>query len=600
MEAHLLYLTAVLALGIGAQWLAWRARLPAILVLLVFGFATGQFADPDKLIGRDLLFSVVSLSVAVILFEGGLSLRISELRETGRAVLGLVTVGVFVTWVLTAVAAWLLLGLEPGMASLAGAILVVSGPTVIVPLLRHVRPVRHVGSMVKWEGIVNDPIGAVLAVLVFGAVFGVEGNGGFRQAVVDALAELAVTALTGGAIAIVMAFILVQVLKRYWVPDFLQNVVFLAAVVVAFTASNNLQSESGLVTVTVLGIILANQKAVTIKQVVEFKESLRVLLISVLFIVLASRLQLDDLTGLGVWGFLFLAVLLLVVRPAAAFLATLGAGLRLRERLFLAWIAPRGIVAAAVASVFALEESQAEQLVPVTFLVIVGTVTVYGLTAAPLARWLKIADPNPQGILFAGAAPFVQAIAAAVKEQGHQVLLVDTNYGNIAAARMKGLPTCWANILSEYVREEVDLGGIGRLMAMTPNDVVNTLAAQQFTEFFGRAGVYQLAVRTNETDRQEPVPQDRLGRLLFAAEAGYPRLAQRLAAGAVVKATRLSEEFDYEAFCNLYGKSAIVLLVMGETGELTVSTVDTPLAPRAGQTLISLVDPVETESGEAG
>jgi len=299
------------------------------------------------------------------------------------------------------------------------------------------------------------------------------------------------------------------------------------------------------------------------------------------------------LTRLGISGLAFLAALLVVVRPAAVFLATLGFGLRLNERLFLAWIAPRGIVAAAVASVFALETEHADVLVTVTFLVIVGTVTVYGLTAAPLARWLKVADPHSHGILFAGAASFVQAIADAVKQQGHQVLLVDTNYSNIAAARMKGLPTCWANILSEYVREELDLVGIGRLMAMTPNDEVNALASQQFTELFGRAEVYQLAVRTTEADRQETLSKDRLGRVLFGPEAGHGRLAQRLAAGAVVKTTTLTDEFDYPAFRELYGETAIVLFVIEESGALTAATVDGPVAPRPGQTLISLVDPIE-------
>jgi NhaP-type Na+/H+ or K+/H+ antiporter len=619
VDIHLLYPAAVLGLGIAAQWLAWRARLPAILVLLILGFATGElffgfgarwFADspreairsPDELIGPDLLFSIVSLSVAVILFEGGLSLRIRELRETGRAVLGLVTVGVLVTWLLTAVAARLLLGFPAPMALLAGSILVVSGPTVIVPLLRHVRPARRVASLVKWEGIVNDPIGAVLAVLVFGATFGAAEAeaGGFQKALFGALAGLAAITVVATVLATLVALLLIQMLRRYWVPDFLQNVVFLAAVIAAFALSNLLWPESGLVTVTILGIILANQRTVTIRHVVEFKENLRVLLISVLFIALASRLQLSDLTRLGVWGFVFLAALLVVVRPAAVFLATLGSGLQMRERLFLAWIAPRGIVAAAVSSVFALqlanvESLDAERLVPVTFLVIVGTVTVYGLTAAPLARWLKIADPNPQGILFAGAAPFVQAIAATVRDKGFHVLLVDTNYENIAAARMKGLPTCWANILSGYVREELDLAGLGRLMAMTPNDVVNALAAQQFTHFFGRAEVYQLPLRTTEAQRQEPVSEDRRGRLLFDPKAGYGRLSQRLAGGAVVKATNLSDEFDYQAFRNLYGNSAIVLLVIDESGDLIVSTADGPLTPKPGQTLISLVDPPTEE-----
>ncbi|NQU23154.1 MAG: sodium:proton antiporter, partial [Candidatus Nealsonbacteria bacterium] len=588
MTDPLLYLTAVLGLGVAAQWLAWKARLPAILVLLIFGFALGYFAgSPDKLIDRELLFSMVSLSVGVILFEGGLSLRLSELRETGRAVLGLVTVSVLVTWVLTTVAARYVLNFTPAMAALAGAILVVSGPTVIVPLLRHVRPVRRVGSVVKWEGIVNDPIGAVLAVLVFGAV----ATGGLREATTVAAGQIAGTVAVGVGIAAVVAVALVQLLKRYWIPDFLHNAVFLAAVVVAFAVSNHLYHEAGLVTVTLLGVILANQKTVTVKHVVEFKENLRVLLISVLFIVLASRLKLDDLTGVGWRGPVFLAVLILVVRPAAVFLGTIRAGLHWRERLFLAWIAPRGIVAAAVASVFALRMDNAEQLVPVVFLVIVGTVAVYGLTAAPLARWLRIADPNPQGILFAGAAPFVQAIASAVQKAGYDVLLVDTGPRNIATARMAGLPTCWASVLSEYAREQIDLGGIGRLAAMTPNDVVNALAAREFAEVFGRAGVYQLAPRSADIDRQASISADRMGRVLFGSEYHYGRLAQRHAAGAVVKATKLTDEFDYDAFTDLYGRTAMVLMIIEETGALTVCAVDNPITPRAGQTLISLVDP---------
>ncbi len=599
MEPHLIYLAAVLGLGVAAQWLAWRARLPAILVLLVLGFAMGQFAfgyaaetfgsSVDELLGRELLFSAVSLSVAVILFEGGLSLRISEVRETGRAVLGLVTVGVMVTWALSWAAARWILGFDNATAALAGAILVVSGPTVIVPLLRHVRPVRRVGSLVKWEGIVNDPIGAVLAVLVFEATLAV----GPREAVADVLGAIVATVAVGCGIALAAAIVLVLLLRRFLVPDYLQSAVFLATVVVAFTASNSVQHESGLVAVTLLGVILANQKAVTIKHVVEFKENLRVLLISVLFVVLASRLQFDDLSALGWRGLALLGVLVLVVRPAAVFLSTVRTGLAWRERLFLSWIAPRGIVAAAVASVFALHVENAERLVPLVFLVIVGTVTIYGLTAAPLARWLKIADPNPQGILFAGASEFVRAMATAVQEAGYSVMLIDTNSRNIAAARMAGLPTCWANVLSGYVREELDFGGIGRFAAMTPNDVVNALAAEEFIELFGRANVSQFAPKTPEAERREPVSSERLGRLLFDGQIGHAELSARVAAGAVVKTTSLTDDFDYDAFRELYGPSAIILAVIEPSGELTLSTADQPIAPKSGQTVMALVDSTE-------
>lgn len=600
MQDPLVYLTGVLALGLVAQWLAWRFRLPAILLLLVFGFGAGKLLGaPEDFINDDLLFAVVSLSVAVILFEGGLSLHFEDLRETGRALLQLVTIGILFTWVATAVGAWLLLdGCEPGVAALLGAILVVTGPTVIMPLLRQIRPVRRIGSLVKWEGIVNDPIGAVLAVLVFEALRA----GGFREAAAGSTLGLATTVLVAAAIAAAAAWLLVQLLRRFWIPDYLQNIAFLVAVVVTFTVSNLLQDESGLVTVTLLGIILANQKVVTIEHVVRFKENLRVLLISCLFIVLASRLEIADLTGLGTGGVLFLAAMLFVIRPAAVFLSTVRTDLKLRERFFLAWLAPRGIVAAAVSSVFALElahegHAEADLLVSATFLVIVGTVTIYGLTAGPLARWLGIAESDPQGVLFAGAHPVVRAMAEALREEGYHVLLVDTNRQNIATARMIGVPTCWAGVLSEYVREEVDLGGIGRLLAVTPNDHLNTLAAEEFSEVFGRAESYQLPTPQADVERHEQISAEHLARRLFGPDVTFTRLASRFGTGAVVKKTPLTEEFDYESFRQLYGESAIVLFVIESSGKLVVATADRPPAPQPGQTIVSLVNLPE-ESGE--
>lgn len=598
MQPHLLYLTAILALGFAAQWIAWRFRLPAILLLLGFGFMAGQYENPEELIGRDLLFAAVSLSVAVVLFEGGLNLKFRELREAGRAVFRLVTVGILITWVLTGLAAWWLLDFPPLMAALLGAILVVSGPTVIMPMLGQIRPVRRVGSVIKWEGIVNDPIGAVAAVLVFETVR----THGIEQAATGAVAGLAATAVIGGLLGLASALLLVQWLKRYWIPDYLQNIAFLTVVVLAYTISNSLQPESGLVTVTVLGVVLANQKVAPIKHIIEFKENLRVVLISGLFIVLSSRLKVEDLTALGWGGLAFVAAGLLVIRPAAVFLSTIGTELDYRERLFLAWLHPRGIVAAAVSSVFALEllaEQQlspailasAEKLAPATFLVIVGTVSVYGLSATPLSRWLKIADPAPQGVLFAGGDPLPRAMAKMLQDEGYQVMLVDTNHRNMAAARMEGLTTCWASVLSEYAREEIDFGGIGRLLAMTSNDEVNSLAVQEYIEVFGRSEVYQIPPKKTESGRQEQVSPHRLGRLLFGADVNYAFLARCFEAGWTVKKTPLTPEFDYRAFRSYYRDAAVVLFVIDEARKLRISTANEPLRPGQGQTLISLVPP---------
>jgi NhaP-type Na+/H+ or K+/H+ antiporter len=592
-EEHLLLgLAAVLVLGVGAQWLAWRLGLPSILLLLAFGFVAGPvtgLVDPDALFGR-LLFPLVSLSVGLILFEGGLSLRLRDLREIGGPLWSLITVGAAVTWGLAAWSARALLGFETGVALLLGAILVVTGPTVIGPLLRHVRPVGRVAAVAHWEGIVIDPVGAMLAVLVYEALQVAPASGALT-AVRLVTPELGLTLLVGVVVGGVAAFAAMEVLRRYWVPDFLHSPLLLMTVAAAFTASNLIQEESGLLTVTLMGVALANQPWVPVRHIIEFKENLRVLLIASLFVLLAARVAPGDFLALGWRGPAFVAVLILLVRPVAVALATLGSGLSVRERVFLAWLAPRGIVAASVASVFALRLGEAGAgLVPATFLVIVGTVAVYGLTAPALARHLGLSNPNPQGVLFASAHPGARAIAHAVKNAGFPVLLVDNNRANVNAARMEGLPTTFASVLGESALEPIAQSGLGRLLALTPDDEVNALAALHFRDVFGRAEVYQLPPRREGSPRAETAPPHLRGRYLFAPGMGYDALDARFARGAVVKATKLSAEFDYDAFRARYGDEAVPLFVVTEPGGLAVCTAEKPPAPKPGQTLIALVD----------
>ncbi len=592
-EQVLVGLAGIAVLGVGAQWLAWRLRLPSILLLLGVGFLAGPvtgFLDPDALFG-ELLFPLVSLSVGLILFEGGLSLRARDLRSMGASVWSLVTIGALITWALASWAAQHLLGMEPGPALLLGAILVVTGPTVVGPLLRHVRPVGTVASVAHWEGIVIDPIGAALAVLVYEAMPAAS-TAGFDEAArvmgIHMLYTIGVGALVGGMGALVTLVIL----RRFWVPDFLQSPVLLMLVAGAFTASNLLQAESGLFTVTLMGVFLANQRLVSVKHIVEFKENLRVLLIASLFILLAARVSPGDFRALGWAGPAFVVFLIVVVRPAAVFVSTIGSSLSRNERLFLSWLAPRGIVAASVASVFALRMGESGQgLVPATFLVIVGTVTVYGLTAAPLARRLGLSNPNPQGVVFASAHPGARALASGVKAAGFPVLMIDNNRGNINAARMEDLPTAYASILSEQALDAAEEGGLGRLLAMTADDDVNVLATLHFRELFGRAEVYQLPPHQNGNPRVAGAPSHLRGRHLFARGATYDALDQRFAEGQVVKTTKLSQEFDYKAFRERYGEDALVLFIVTESGSLRVCTAETAPTPKPGQTLICLVNP---------
>ena len=594
MSEHLLVgLTLILVLGIAARWIAWRLHLPSILLLLLSGIAIGPvtgFLNPDEVFG-ELLLPLVSISVAVILFEGGLSLSLSDLREIGSIVRNLVTLGVLVTWVITTGAAYLILGFDFPLALLLGAILVVTGPTVVIPLLRHVRPKGRIGSIVKWEGILNDPVGALLAVLVYEAILAGGFHGGARAIVEQFFTSVAV----GCAVGFVGAALMVVLLKFYWIPDFLHNAFSLMMVVSVFTVSNIWEAESGLLATTVMGIALANQKFCPVKHIVEFKENLRVLMISSVFIILSARLRISDLAEVGFSGVVFLAVLMMVARPAAVAISTMGSGLSSAERKFLAWMAPRGIVAAAVSSIFSVRlteagVAQAEQLLPVTFLVIIGTVTIYGLGAFPVARRLGVAQLDPQGALIVGAHSWARAIGQALEREGVRVTLVDSNRAHVAAANLAGLPARYGAILSEKVLDEIDLYGISRLLAVTSNDDANSLAALHFAEIFGRAEVYQISPGNGDSSgRKSTSPEHLAGRFLFGEAVTYDHLSRMFDAGATVKTTRITEKFNYAAFRRMYGESAVPMFVIGEEGELSVVTAESSARPQAGQTLFSLV-----------
>ncbi len=603
-ENILLSLAAIVVMGLGAQWIAWRLKLPSILFLLAAGFAAGQaglgFINPEELFGN-VLFPIVSLSVAVILFEGGLTLRVSELRETGKVVLSLILLGALVTWGLTTAAAYWILGFDPKLALLFGALLIVTGPTVVLPLLRQVRPGVQIRNILKWEGILNDPLGAIVAVLVFQALFSGLSHEGGEPGLMPAVAGLLQAALIGGGLGVVGAGGLLFCLKRYLIPDFLQSAITLMMVVVVFALSNELQEESGILGVTVMGLCLPNQRWVAVRHIIEFKENLRVLLISALFVVLAARITRENLQQLGWEEVLFAGSLILLVRPASVFISSIGSGLSLREKLFLSWMAPRGIVAAAVASVFALSLSGkvegAEKLVPVTFLLICSTIFIYGLTARPLAIRLGVALANPQGILFIGAHRWARQIAAVLRDQGIGVLLADSNRANINKAKMDGFDTFLGNVLSEDSAEEMDLGAINRLVALTPNDDANCLAALHFREVFERRELYQLS----DTVAAEPAAGANTH--LRCREFGtggltYPALEQLFLAGGVVKAVNLGEEFSFEALQARYGESCTPLFLIDSKGSLEVFTSDSGLHPVAGDKIILIAG--EDSAGSEG
>jgi len=605
MQEHLLVTLAVLGvLGSLAQWFAWWVKLPAILFLLLIGILIGPvFAwfDPDAVFG-ELLFPIVSLSVSVILFEGSLTLKFREIKGLETVVRNMVTIGVLVTWSIITVATRYLMGFEWPLALLFGALVVVTGPTVIVPMLRTVRPTARIANILRWEGIMIDPIGALLAVLVFEFIISSQyGEAGLGHVFASFGRTLAAGILLGGLSGQALGY----ALRHHWIPEYLHNVLTLTLVFAVFAGANSLQEESGLLAVTVMGVWLANMKNVPMDDILNFKESLSMLLISGLFIILAARLTPAQLSDMG-WAALgIFLVIQFIARPIKVLVSTLGSTLTWQERALLAWIAPRGIIAAAVSALFALrlEEAGFEQaplMISLTFMVIIGTVVLQSATARPLAKWLGVAEPEPRGLLIIGANPVARAIANALKEQDFRVLLTDSHWPNINKASMEGLEAFWGNAISQRADRSLDLVGIGHLLGLSQNDHLNVLGAQRYASEFGRSNIYTLPPGKDKSNSDIYVAAtEQRGTDLFSTEITFGKLASIISKGGKIKATQISDEFTFENYLETHQKRVTPLFAISARGNLKVfGDPENPPRIASGWTIIGLLENKETNNGK--
>lgn len=607
IEHAALALAAIGVMSLACQWIAWWVKLPAILFLLLCGILVGPvlgWLAPDELFG-ELLFPIVSLSVAVILFEGSLTLRFREIRGLGRVVRNMVTVGLLVTWAVTAVAAHFALGWNWELAILFGALTVVTGPTVIIPMLRTVRPKPAVANVLRWEGIVIDPIGALLAVLVFEFIISGRGSGALSHTLVS-FAEIIAVGLALGAAG---GYLLGTILRRRWLPDYLHNVATLAIVLGVFAVSNEIQDESGLLTVTVMGMWLANMRDVPVDDILDFKESLSVLLVSGLFIILAARIEFAQLHLLGASALVVFLAMQFVARPLKVMVSTWGSSVKRNERLLLAWIAPRGIVAAAIAAVFALRlqqtdagstGQQAELLVPMTFLVIIGTVTLQSATARPLARWLGVAEAESNGVLVIGANAVARKIALALKEHGFAVQLADPNYDDASEAHRAGLPTYHGNPISEHADRRLDLVGLGNMLGLSRNRQLNLAAAMRYRSEFGDDAIYTVQTSAEKSaEEKDKVAGERRGGVLFGEDVTIEKLSSLVAQGAEIRSTPLAADLDFETWRTRYGRKALPLFALTPRGQLRIFVAGAEPSPSEGWTVVSLVPAEALESIDA-
>lgn len=586
-----LMLTGVLAIGFFAQWLAWRVKLPAILFLLLAGILlgpVGHVLDPDKLLGP-LLFPMVSLSVALILFEGSLTLRFQELSGIGHVVRGLVSYGAIAALLLLAAAAHYFAGLGWDLALLFGALTCVTGPTVIVPMLRTLRPNERIANTLRWEGIVIDPLGALFAVLIYEAVISRHQG----HAIGIFFTTVVIGMVCGGAAALILAFLL----RRQFIPEYLQNYGALAIVLLAFTLSNTFAHDSGLLAVTVMGIALGNMRDVHVDDILDFKEHLTVLLVSMLFILLAARLSWPLPPGVLWAGIAIFLAAQFIVRPITVLVSSAGSSMTWRERALISWVAPRGIVAASVSALFSLRASHlgvpgAELLVPLVFILIIGTVVLQSATSRPLARWLKVAEPEPHGVLIYGSDAVARAIGNVLKEAGFHVLLADDDWDGIRRARMEGLGTFYGNPVSAHADLNLDLIGIGQMLGLSTHRERNSLACLHYQQEFGREKVYRLRNLTPQEANHRKALNDRLlVPALFEEGMTHVRFAELLVRGWRIKSTGLTATFDWPHFIEQYGSTSILMFGVDEKGALRVAVERRELEPRPGWTVVVLVPP---------
>ena len=598
MEHQIVHLVVVVACtGVAAQWVAWRFRIPAIVILTAAGLLLGPVSgvlQPSENFGV-LLTPFVQLAVAVILFEGGLNLHLHELKEAGVGVRRLTTAGPVIAFLLGSAAAHFVGGLSWPVALVFGAITIVTGPTVIMPLLRHARLRPRTASALKWEGIVNDPVGALLAVVLFEYFALSDGGVTGLALVVDMIETIIAAGLFGGLVG----YLLGKAYPLGHFPEYLKGPTMLAAVLFVYAGANILQEEAGLVAATALGLVMGNMNLPSIEELRRFKEYITVILVSGLFIVLTADLDPSLLMQMDFRSWALIGVLIFIIRPITVFAATAGAGIDHEDRVLIGWIAPRGIVAAAVAGAFSVRMAEAGyedaiMLLPLVFMLILVTVTLHGFSIAYLARYLGIASKKQNGLVIVGASPWTIDLAKNLIELEIPVILVDASWHRLRPARLSGVPVYFGQVVSASADEALDLSSMGYLLAASDNDAYNALVCTRFGNEFGRSRVFQIPMPASEQHETKGLVSALRGHTAFPAEALYEEILRRYFQGWRFQKTRFTESYTYEDYCTGESDVSFASMAVKPGGALVMGPLSDP--PDAGDTLLNFIAPRKDES----
>lgn len=606
-------LAGIIILGILAQWVAWRFKIPAILPLILIGLLVGPIAaeyladDGTKwiepiwngekgLFPGDGLYYFVSLAISIILFEGGLTLKRSEIKNVGPVITKLITLGSAITFFAAGILAYFIFDLSWEISFLFSGLIIVTGPTVITPILRNIPLKKDVSAVLKWEGILIDPIGALVAVLVFEFI-SVGGDSGFTK---TALMEFGKIILFGTTFGFTFAHALAFAINKKLIPHYLLNVVSLSTVLLVFVESEIFAHESGLLAVVVMGMVLGNGKLENIKELLYFKESLSVLLISILFILLAANINIEDMMLLYNWKTAILfASIVFIVRPMAVFLSTINSNLKFNEKLFISWVGPRGIVAAGIASLFGsklIKEGVqgAEYITPLVFMIVLGTVLLNATTARMFAKMVGVFLTKSEGILIIGASKVSRLLGHYLENNGRHVVLIDSNQSNIKKAKEIGLEAFDTNIYSETLTDNIELNDVGYLMALTGNTEINKYAINKFSEQFGENGSFRLVSKEEMLDGQNNPKEG-----LFSQTDDYNSLNELTNKFPAIHEIGLKNNDHYSSLIDITkrDKDIIPLFIKDNKGELHILSADNKIDTEIskGSKLVYLGKPFEKQ-----
>ena len=599
------------ALGIGAQWLAWRLQRPAIVLMAIAGLIFGPLVgylmglsfmpsaihdflgiirlNPISDFG-DVYRPMIGLAVAIILFEGGLTLRFKDLGDATAAVKRMVFVAAPIVWAAGAAAAHYIVGIPWDISVMVGGLFVVTGPTVIMPLLRQAHLKSKPANVLKWEGIVNDPLGALFAVAGFeyirftatgasmGLVFG----------------KLIFAAVFGTAIGIVSGIGLAWAFRRGHIPEYLKAPVVLSWVLFIYVMANMLADETGLLAVTALGMTMANTKFASMVEFRRFKENIAIILVSGVFVVLTATLTPEVLSaitpkivGIGEalkgnfqqlaivdWRiFAFVFAMMFIIRPVAVMISTCWSGLTWRESLLIGWIQPRGVVAVAVAGLFAAElqalgRPEGSIFVPLAFALVFATVVAAGFTIGPVSKLLKQSAGGGDGVMIVGANPWTLGLAKGLKDMGVGVIVADTNWRRLRGARLEGHATFYGEVLSENADMRLDHSAFNHIIAATPNDAYNALVCVEFAPELGRHRVFQVSGGDKDDDDGDSIAFTSRGRTLSSRGRSFDSLTRDWWSGWRFTCTRISEAYTLEEFFKARGEDIDLVLLKKPDGTL--------------------------------